>query len=226
MTFEGRVGWAWPWMVGTAVIFAVPLKSLWPIALLVLLPLVVRGWYMRHGRQLRMYREFTAGVLAEALLAAVVVTSIGVSILSLRVPLLNWGWFSVVARATGDASGGATNVVVVPLEIPLLAVPFLLLLLWVLPDLAAAEERVFRLGTRGWLDGLWRSVVFAMAHLVMGIPIGALLPLTLAGLWMTWRYFRGGAERSTRYHLAYNLCLVGVAVLVFVLLPLALGEAL
>src|SRR5205085_11402239 len=107
--------------------------------------------------------------------------------------------------ATGDTGGTATNVVVVPLEIPIIAIPFLALLIWVLPDLAAVEERVFRADTRDWLDGLRRSFTFGVAHLMMGIPIGAVLPLTVAGLWLTHQYFKGGLERSTRYHPAYNL---------------------
>jgi hypothetical protein len=224
LSFEERVARAWPWLIPIAVLASLASGSVWPIAALVMLPLLLRGWRMRHGRQLRIYRQIGPRVAAEALLAALVVTTVGVVVLSLDSPILNWGWFSVVARATGDQSGGATNIVVVPLEIPLLAAPFLALLIWTLPDLAAVEERVFRLGTRGWLDGLRRSVTFAIVHLVMGIPIGAIVPLTLAGLWLTWHYFRGGVARSTRYHLAYNLCLVIVATLAFVLLPLLVDD--
>lgn len=223
LSFEERVAQAWPWLIPVAVVASLASGSVWPVAALVLLPLVLRGWRMRHGRQLRVYREIGPRVVGEAVLAALVVMTVGLLVLSFGGPILNWGWFSVVARATGDESGGATNIVVVPLEIPLLAAPFLALLVWTLPDLAAVEERVFRLGTRDWLDGVRRSVTFAIAHLVMGIPIGAIVPLTLAGLWLTWHYFRGGVARSTRYHLAYNLCLVGIAALAFVLLPL-LGD--
>jgi hypothetical protein len=215
---------AWPWLIPIVVVVSLASGSIWPVAALVTVPLVLRGWRMRHGRQLRIYREIGPRVAGEALLAAMVVTTAGVLVFALDNPILNWGWFSVVAEATGDRSGGATNIVVVPLAIPLLALPFLALLVWTLPDLAAVEERVFRLGTRDWLDGLGRSFTFALAHLVMGIPIGAIVPLTLAGLWLTWHYFRGGVARSTRYHLAYNLFLVVVATLAFVVLPLLLDE--
>ena len=226
LSIEDRVAQAWPWLIPLAVAASLISHSVWPVVALVLLPLVLRGWRMRHGRQLKIYRELGPSVVAEAFLVALVVAAVGVVVLSLDSPILSWGWFSEVARATGDRSGGATNIVVVPLEIPLLALPFLALLVWTLPDLAAAEERIFRLGTRGWLDGLRRSVTFAIAHLIMGIPIGAIVPLTLAGLWLTWHYFRGGTARSTRYHLAYNLCLVCVAALAFVVLPLLLGDQL
>ena len=224
LNLEERVAQAWPWLIPVAIVASLASRSVWPVAALVLLPLVLRGWRMRHGRQLRIYREIGPRVVGEALLAALVVTTVAVLVLSLGIPFLSWGWFSVVAQATGDQSGGATNIVVVPLEIPLLAVPFLVLLIWTLPDLAAVEERVFRLGTRDWLDGLRRSVSFGLAHLIMGIPIGAVVPLTLAGLWLTRHYFRGGIARSTRYHLAYNLCLVIVATLAFVVLPLLVGD--
>jgi hypothetical protein len=212
---ELRVSELWPWFLVIAVPVAVATGSLWPIALVVLVPLVLRGWRMRHGRQLAVYREIRLGVALEAIAAALTVMALAVAILSLDVPLLGWGWYSLVAEATGDQAG-ATNIVVVPLEIPLLAVPFVALLVFLLPDLAAAEERIFRVGTRGWLDGLRRSVAFGAAHLIMGIPLGAVVPLTLAGVWLTWHYFRGGQRESTRYHLAYNLVLVTVATVVLV----------
>jgi hypothetical protein len=210
--FEAQVSRWWPWLLAAAIPIAVVSGSLWPIALVVLLPLVLRGWRMRDGRQLALYREITPRVGLEALVAAAVVLGVAVAILSLDFAPLNWGWFSLVSDAIGGESG-PTNIVVVPLEIPILAVPFLALLLFVLPDLAMVEERVFRVGTRDWLDGVRRSVVFGAAHLVMGIPIGAVAPLTLAGLWLTWHYFRGGARRSARYHLAYNAILVVIATL-------------
>jgi len=212
---ELRLSELWPWLLVVAVPVAVVTGSVWPIALVVLAPLVLRGWRMRHGRQLAVYREIGPRVALEAIGAALVVMALAVAVLSLDLPVLGWGWYSLVADATGDASGGATNIVVVPLEIPLLAVPFMALLLFLLPDLAGAEERIFRVGTRNWRDGLRRSFVFGAAHLVMGIPIGAVIPLTLAGLWLTWHYFRGGARESTRYHLAYNVVLVTVAAVVF-----------
>lgn len=222
MSLEERVSRAYPWLLALAIVASLATASVWPVVLLVTVPLVLRGWRMRHGRQLAIYREITPPVALEAFAAALVVASVGVAILSLDLPLLTWGWFSLVAAATGDPSSAATNVVVVPLAIPVLAVPFLALLIWVLPDLAAVEERVFRAGTSNWLDGLRRSFTFGLAHLMMGIPIGAVVPLTVAGLWLTHHYFKGGVARSTRYHLAYNLFLVLVATLVFVVLPFAL----
>lgn len=217
-SLEARVGRLWPWLLAGAIMLAVRLQSAWPIALAVLAPLVLRGWRMRRGGHLAVYRQLRPVVIGEALVAALAVMALAVVVLSLDIPLFGWGWYSIIADATGD-DGGATNIVVVPLAIPLLAIPFLGLLLWVLPDLAAGEERVFRAGTRDWRDGLRRSLIFGLAHLIMGIPIGAVLPLTLAGLWLTWHYFRGGTERSTRYHLAYNLILVGFAALVFIVVP-------
>jgi hypothetical protein len=220
------LGQAFPWLVPVAILASLATESVWPVAMLVVVPLLLRGWRTRGGHHLSVYREITWRVAGEAFLVALLVASVGIVVFSLDVPILNWGWFSLVAQATGDPTGGPVNVVVVPLEIPLLALPFLTLLIWTLPDLAATEERVFRQGTHGWVDGLRRSVTFAFAHLIMGIPFGAVLPLTLAGLWLTWHYFRGGTARSTRYHLAYNLFLVLVAALVFLVLPLVFGDEL
>src|SRR5581483_1968633 len=109
------------------------------------------------------------------------------------------------------------NIILEPLAYRWLAVPFLLLLLFVLPSLAAAEERLFRQGTRGWRQGLVRSLIFGLAHWPMGIPLGAALALSIGGLWFTYQYFRGGIARSTVYHLTYNLLAILLIVLLLVI---------
>ncbi len=215
---ELAIGRSFPWILVSAVGLALLLHVVWPIALAVILPLLLRGYRMRGGRHLTPYRRLTPGTLIQSFFVVLVIMSIGIAVLSLENPILSWGWYSLVSEAIGGG-GGAANVVVVPLSIPWLAMPFLGLLLWLLPDLAATEERVFRLGTQSWRDGLTRSIGFAAAHLVMGIPIGIILPLIVTGLWLTWHYFQGGTERSTRYHLAYNLWLIGLATLVLFVLP-------
>ena len=50
--------------------------------------------------------------------------------------------------------------------------------------------------TRTWLQGIYRSLVFGLAHLPMGIPLGAALALSIGGLWFTYQYFRGGVVQN------------------------------
>lgn len=110
------------------------------------------------------------------------------------------------------------------------AVVFLPVLALALPWLARTEEESYRRRTRNWLDGSLRSLRFGLSHLLMLIPLGASLALTLAGLFFTWQYFQGAADpraaaipdpdiradvqrelgvrRSTLYHAAFNTTLV------------------
>lgn len=78
------------------------------------------------------------------------------------------------------------------------------------------EEELFRDGTRNWRHVLPRSLVFGLMHLLPGVPIAAALALTIAGLWFTRQYFRGGVARSTTYHLAWDYELVDVVTIALV----------
>src|SRR4029450_9106842 len=97
----------------------------------------------------------------------------------------------------------------------------------------APEECVSRRGAeaRGTAVNLGRSLVFGLAHAVVGIPIGAALALSIGGLYLTWCYLEGWKEtrsqtgallESTRAHLAYNLTIVTL-VLVSLIVLLSFG---
>jgi hypothetical protein len=137
--------------------------------------------------------------------------------------------------------GGAGNPVVgvtekdygiVSVVVPLF---FIGLLIVGMPLLVAREEWVFRRGAeaRGTAVNLGRSLVFGLAHAVIGIPIGAALALAIGGLYLTWCYLEGWKEtrsqtgallESTRAHLAYNLTIITL-VLISLLALYASGTA-
>lgn len=110
----------------------------------------------------------------------------------------------------GDGTGGS-NVVFSGMQWKWYALIYLPVLAFALPHLAQREEEDFRAGTRGWMHGIWRSIHFGLIHLIMLIPIGAAIALSIGGLWFTHQYFKGGVERSTTYHAVYNTMLVTVA---------------
>jgi hypothetical protein len=151
----------------------------------------------------------------------------------IQVPVLSFGWWTMIGGEGNPVVGvTAKDYGIVSVVIPLF---FIGLLIVGLPLLVAREEWVFRRGAerRGTAANVGRSVLFGLAHAVIGIPIGAALALSIGGLYLTWCYLEGWHEtrtesgallESTRAHLAYNLTIIGL-VLVSLVALLATGTA-
>jgi hypothetical protein len=135
----------------------------------------------------------------------------------IQLPVLSFGWWSVIG-GEGNPVVGVTeeDYGIVSVVLPLF---FIGLLIVGMPLLVAREEWVFRRGaeTRGTAMNVARSLVFGLAHAVIGIPIGAALALSIGGLYLTRCYLKGWREtrtqtgallESTRAHLAYNLTII------------------
>jgi hypothetical protein len=151
----------------------------------------------------------------------------------IQLPVLSFGWWTMIG-GEGNPVVGVTDkdYGIVSVVIPLF---FIGLLIVGLPLLVAREEWVFRRGAerRGSVDNVGRSVLFGLAHAVVGIPIGAALALSIGGLYLTWCYLEGWKEtrsqsgallESTRAHLAYNLTIITL-VLISLLVLFATGTA-
>jgi hypothetical protein len=142
----------------------------------------------------------------------------------LQIPGLDWGWWTAIGGLGNPVTGGTERTTGTTFEwlVPLV---FVVMLLPALPLFAEAEERMFRMGAerRTRWGRARRSVEFGLAHALVGIPIGAALGLSAGGAFFTWRYMRAfratGDSRaatleSTRCHLAYNLVVVAIVLLV------------
>ena len=147
----------------------------------------------------------------------IVVLIVATAGLLIQLPVLSFGWWSAIG-GEGNPVVGVSNrdLGIASVVIPLF---FIGLLIVGLPLLVAREEWVFRRGAeeRGTAVNLGRSVVFGLAHAVVGIPIGAALALSIGGLYLTRCYLDGWKEtrsqtgallESTRAHLAYNLTII------------------
>jgi hypothetical protein len=147
----------------------------------------------------------------------IVVVIVSAAWVLIQLPVLSFGWWSVIG-GEGNPVVGVTeeDYGIVSVVLPLF---FIGLLIVGLPLLVAREEWVFRRGAeaRGTAMNVGRSVVFGLAHAVIGIPIGAALALSIGGLYLTWCYLEGWKEtrtqtgallESTRAHLAYNLTII------------------
>lgn len=163
----------------------------------------------------------------------VVALIVSTAFVLIQLPVLSFGWWSAIG-GEGNPVVGVSNrdLGIASVVIPLF---FIGLLIVGMPLLVAREEWVFRRGAeeRGTAVNLGRSVLFGLAHAVVGIPIGAALALSIGGLYLTRCYLNGWKEtrsqtgallESTRAHLAYNLTIVAL-VLISLLVLVATGTA-
>ena len=102
----------------------------------------------------------------------------------------------------------ATNINLIGVDIKYIGIMVCVLLLTALPRAAELEEKWFRLGTKDWKDGVLRSILFGLCHLIAFVPLGAAISLSFAGLFFTFLYFKGNTELSSQGHFQHNLILV------------------
>ena len=148
----------------------------------------------------------------------------------LTVPGLDFGWWTQIGGEGNPAVGVGREGATGPLE-AVLPVIFMSLLLIGLPLLVEGEEWVFRRGAerRTPAANARRSVLFGLAHALVGVPIGVAIALSVGGFYFTWTYLRrwratfsqeAALAESTRSHLAYNLVIAAIIVV-----ALATGSA-
>lgn len=174
------------------------------------------GNALKNWQVIRQYRpiHFIASI---PVLVAVIMTS---GLLVLYVPVMDMNpilWVLSLLFGWGDGVGSG-NIVFTGIQWKYYAMFFLPVLFFALPSLARYEEEGFREGTRDWVHGLKRSVIFGLVHLTALIPLGAALALSIGGIWFTYQYFRGGVECSTLYHSVYNSVLVAILFVAMVIL--------
>lgn len=189
-------------------------KSTLPLTAYVVASLGLAAWQSRSADHLRWYRRIRLSVVAQDLVVLGAVIGVAAALLSLDNAVLNFGWYQFLLQDVGGDPSGGGNIITAPFSYRALIVPFLALLLFVLPRLAETEEFIFRRGTRTWRQGAVRSVAFGLVHMLVGVPLAVALALSLGGLWFTYQYFLGGVARSTVYHLTYNLIVLGLVAVV------------
>src|SRR4051794_21152399 len=179
----------------------------------------VRGHVMEILRGLRLHHF---------LLAPIVLTGVVVAFsLLIQIPGMSIGWWTLIGGTGNIVTGGPSQPNGTPLEWLIPAV-FLVLLAPALPLFAETEELMFRRGAESWdlRRRLWMGLKFGLVHLIMGIPIGVALALSLGGWYFQWAYLRGyhrhdgdvraAVLESTRSHLAYNMEVLPLVAVVLV----------
>jgi len=184
-----------------------------------------------HAKTLAVVRGLRRRHFARAI--PVVLLIVPTAWVLIQLPVLSFGWWTMIG-GEGNPVVGVTekDYGLVSVVIPLF---FIGLLILGLPLLVAREEWLFRRGAerRGTFANVGRSVLFGLAHAIVGIPIGAALALSIGGLYLTRCYLDGWKEtrsqsgallESTRAHLAYNLTIITLVLISLVVL-LATGTA-
>jgi hypothetical protein len=138
--------------------------------------------------------------------------------LLVRVPGLDWGWWSALGGVGNPVTGSTEQTVgtawewIVPLAFVALLVP-------ALPLFAYAEERIFRAGAQRWTRArrAVKVVQFGLVHALIGVPIGVALALSVGGGYFMGVYLRAyrstgsvpeATYESTRAHTTYNAAIV------------------
>lgn len=104
----------------------------------------------------------------------------------------------------------SVNINFLGVDIPFLGILICLLLLTAIPHAAEWEEKKFRAGTKNWWDGLLRSILFGLVHMLVLVPLGSAIGLILAGLFFTSLYFKGGIELSSQGHFQHNFIVITI----------------
>lgn len=160
---------------------------------------LARGWrrLTARGRWRVAYVPLSLVVLFAAAAGALALAEL--------VPLLQWGWLGaniVAAPLTPPADTASTPGIDWEALLPLALVPVVLAAMLLFNY---EEERQYR--------DSYRSVgVWAVLHLVMGIPLFAVIPIFTVGLLYKRIYDRHGLDAAYAVHFATNSVLITVLV--------------
>lgn len=181
------------------------LKFFWSVLLTV--PMIASFFDGTVKKNLAVISHVTFWMVAQNLLVIAVVVLSFYGLWKLH-PLFNWSLFSLFKDGDEEVSG--KNINLIPSDVKYFGLLFTILLIINLPSFAMMEEKWFRLGTENWQQGLYLSFLFGMVHCLVGVPIGAGIVISIAGLWFTHQYFIGGVELSALHHTTYNLIIFSV----------------
>ncbi|MFZ2907922.1 MAG: hypothetical protein WA014_02135 [Minisyncoccia bacterium] len=152
----------------------------------------------RHNYEFvwQVFKRFRFGLFFQAFGVLLIVIIVGVALT--YVPLLKYGWTNLF--------GISGNILVVPVQegsrssielVRMLPVLFFVVMMFVLPFLAKAEEEMFRKGHEEWKDIAWQSFKFGLVHCFVGVPLAFGIALSIAGLFYGWKYKREFTRKVT-----------------------------
>lgn len=182
------------------------------------------------------WKKFTPKIFFEQL--AVLVVVITVMILLWKIPIFRIGWTTIFFDRP-------TNLIAMPLVesvqsdsiYPLfLAIFFIFILILEMPFMIKAEEKRFRKGYNNWSKIYRQSIIFGLAHCLVGVPLAAGIALSFGGFFFAYKYktaydkFSKNVENnlaqekalevSTIYHTMNNTIVMSITLFLISLLVL------
>jgi len=200
------------------------LKTVLPWYLVAIMVVNMVLGLIAEPESLTMFKRIDINILMADLVIIVAIVAVAL-ILHKAHWIFRLSWWRLLASRGSKRWEEGGSIFTIPLKTKFFGLLFVVLVLLYLPRASVGEEELFREGTINWLDGLKRSFLFGMAHLILGIPFSAALAIVGAGMWFTYWYFQGGIELSALYHFHYNLILVGFIFLITLLLQFAPADA-
>ncbi|MDN5696537.1 MAG: hypothetical protein L0G70_01030 [Rubrobacter sp.] len=144
-----------------------------------------------------LYKSMRPRHIGSALLIAALTLAAYFTISS-AVPALDVSWLSLLSN-DGSSGQEGSNVLIAPATLPVLGPIFIALLMFNMPLITRLEERLFRGGTRSYLGAIPRSLVFGLAHCLVGVPVAAGLAIAIPGMWFTHAYMAGEKDHPADY---------------------------
>jgi hypothetical protein len=105
-------------------------------------------------------------------------------------PYFGYGWANLIAKGGGNilitpVFSAFNSTLYIVRSLPSL---FIFAFLLSLPFMARLEENIFRRGVHTWKEITWRSIVFGLMHLIIGIPVGIGIALIIPGFFFAYIY--------------------------------------
>jgi hypothetical protein len=98
------------------------------------------------------------------------------------------------------------NIMLLPIKLRWLWLPYALLLAFCMPFLALLEEWLFRYGTTNWIHGLlWGTIAFGAFHLFSLVSVRMTIYLMVVGAILVELYMLDGIVAVFVLHAVYNL---------------------
>lgn len=164
-----------------------------------------------HEYNLSMYRNVSLVMLVQSLAVMFLAFMLTRKLLQYR--FLRWRPANLFIKTRSETTGAAVggSLMVSAMRVRFIGIVVTIMMLMNLPVIATLEEFIFREGTTGWLDAVWRSALFGLAHFATNLPAGAALSIGLVGMWFSHWYLIGGIELSSAAHFSYILLILGLA---------------